>query len=271
MRRVFVVSLMTATLLAFPAAARADGGGAFISLDHTYYVVGDSVVATAFATVPKSRSSTLARGPFYAYVLDDRSWIRSGQPVPGSAIRVATFMPDHQGMFFQFEARFTMPVLSPGWYHVAFCNDPCTIDGFREPLRGQFSVVATAREGQLLIETSRLHGRLSAAQREISKTERRLHATEQDLASSQRQASRWGDDVLTLGRQLAAVQEDAAAAQARSRTEHQAALIVGAELVIGALALVILRRTRRSRRAKPRGGSDSAPSAAQREMALSQR
>jgi hypothetical protein len=91
------------------------------------------------------------------------------------------------------------------------CNDPCTIDGFREPLRGQFAVVETAREAQLLIQNGRLHGQLSAARRNVSKVEDRLEESDRDLATAMRAASRSGDEILALRAQVITAQEDAAA------------------------------------------------------------
>ncbi len=271
MRRIAVVSILIAAFVAIPAAARADGGGAFISLDETYYVVGDSVVANAYATIPKSRWPMVSQGPFYAYVLDSASWIRSAQPLPGSAIRVATFTPNHQGQYFQFLARFTMPTLTPGWYHVAFCNDPCTIDGFREPLRGQFAVVATAREGQLLAENGRLHGQLSWARRQLSRAQKRFKSSEQDVERLRDQTSAANDLVLTLRHDVWAAQQDAAAVRETSRTERRAALILGAEVLIGTCILVIVRRSRRRRPPKPGARLGEEAPGARRAVALTSR
>ncbi len=202
-------------------------------------------IVTANAAIPKSRRPMLERGPFYAYVLDGDAWIRAGRPLPSSAVQVGSFTVQHDHGWFTFESRFTMPSLSQGWHHLGFCNDPCTIDGFREPLRGMFSVVATHREGALLAENNRLHYRLAGARHDLSKMERQRNDARRDLADADREAGRSADRIVVLGTQLAAAQEDAAAAHERSDTEHRAALILTVEFAIGLVALLVVTRRRR--------------------------
>jgi hypothetical protein len=254
--RALVASLMTTVLLAIPSSAHADGG-AYISLNKTYYVAGDTAVATGYVAIPKSKRSLIGHGPFYAYAMDNRTWLRTGQPIPAAATRLGTFTVHPEQGWFEFEARFTVPSLSFGWHHLALCNDPCTIDRFREPLRGQFAVVETAREAQLLIQNGRLHGQLSAARRNVSKVEDRLEESDRDLATAMRAASRSGDEILALRAQVITAQEDAAAVHARVATEHRAATIVAVELMLGALALLVVRRMRATGRLRPNSASSS--------------
>ena len=246
--RALIVILMVAALVAVPSAASADGGGAYIYLDETYYVAGDTAVVTANAAIPKSRRPMLERGPFYAYVLDGDAWIRAGRPLPPSATRVGTFTVQHDHGWFTFQSRFTMPSLSQGWHHLGFCNDPCTIDGFRESLRGMFSVVATHREGALLAENNRLQYRLAGARHDLSKMERQRDAARRDLADAARMAGQSADRIVELTAQLAAAQQEVAAAGERSDTEHRAALILAVEFAVGLLALLVVSRRRRQTR-----------------------
>lgn len=239
---VFAVIVGLATM---PSAASADGG-AYISLDETYYAVGSTAVGTTYVAIPKSQRSLLDRGPFYAYVMDDRSSIRAGAPLPSSAVRVGEFTVHPEEGVFEFDTRFTVdPSLSPGWHNLGFCNDPCTIAGFREPLTGVFSVVETQREADLLIENGKLQSRLAGAHRDLSKAERQLDAARQDLADADREAARSTDQIFLLQDELTAAQADAADAHERSDTEHRAALIVAIELLVGALVMLVLIRKRR--------------------------
>ena len=254
--RAIAVLMVTAVIVAIPSAALADGG-AYVSLDQTYYVPGDTAVATTYVTIPKSKRGLLTRGPFYAYVLDNRDWVNTGQPIPSGAVRVGTFTAHQEDGSFEFQASFTVPPLSAGWHHLALCNDPCTIDGFREPLRGQFSVVETEREAELLIENGRLHGQLSAAHRDLSKTQRQLDAAQLDVSAAQRDASESGDQVLALRSELTSAQAETDAVRSRTDTEHRAALIVASEVLIGVLCVVGLRRTRRFRRSAASASSPS--------------
>jgi hypothetical protein len=190
----------------------------------------------------------LERGPFYAYVLDNGVWIRAGRPLPSSAARVGTFTVQQDHGWFTFESRFTMPSLSQGWHHLGFCNDPCTIDGFREPLRGMFSVVATHREGALLAENNTLEYRLAGVRHDLSKMERQRDAARRDLADAGRMAGQSADRIVELTTQLTAAQQDVASAHERSDTEHRAALILAVEFAIGLLALLVVSRRRRQTR-----------------------
>jgi hypothetical protein len=255
--RALAALVMAAIVVGIPSAARADGG-AYISLDETYYVVGDTAVATIYVAIPKSKRSLLSQGPFYAYVLNNRDWLVRGQPTPSGATRVGTFASRAEDGSIEFQAAFTVPALSQGWHHLSFCNEPCTIDGFREPLRGQFSIVQTEREAELLIENGRLHGQLNAVHRDLSKAQKQLEAIGSDLAAARREASSSSDQATELRSELTTTQAEAAAALDRTETEHRAALIVASELFIGVLCVVGLRRWHRVKRSA--ASSASSPS-----------
>jgi hypothetical protein len=249
--RAFVVGAIVAAIVGLPSAAGADGG-AYFSLDETYYVAGDTAVATTYVAIPKSRAPLLDRGPFYAYVLDQRSSLRAGSSIPLDAARVGVFTVVHEdGSSYELETRFTMPSLAPGWHSLQFCNDPCTITGFREPLEGSFYVVETAREAALLIENGKLRGQLSGAHRETAKAERALSSVRQDLADAESEATTSADQLSLLESQLATAKADAARAQSASDTQRRAALIVGIELALGGIALILLTRRRRAGSSTP--------------------
>jgi hypothetical protein len=197
--RAFVIVAVVFGIVGVSSPASADGG-AYFSLDETYYVAGDQAVATTYVAIPKNKTSWLARGPFYAYVLDDGSSLHAGSPVPTTAARVATFTVKHENGSYEFEARFTVPALTPGWHTLNLCNDPCTITGFRESLTGSFYVVQTQREAALMIENGKLRGQLAGARRDVSKAERALSAVRQELATA---TARSTDRVAALEAQLA--------------------------------------------------------------------
>jgi hypothetical protein len=186
--RTLAVVVTVAALIGVSSPAWADGG-AYINLDQTYYLAGDSAVATTYVAIPKSKTGWLDRGPFYAYVLDDGSSLRAGAPIPAGALRVGTFTVKHDSGSYELETRFTMPVLSPGWHTLNVCNDPCTITGFQEPLTGSFFVVQTEREAALLIENGKLRGQLAGERRDLSKAEKALAASRKGLADQTRQAA----------------------------------------------------------------------------------
>ena len=67
-----------------------------------------------------------------------------------------------------------MPDVTGDVYTVAMCNDPCTIQGFKEPIVGYISIVQTAREGVLLTQNQRLSNRIYALRRAGKKQEKAM-------------------------------------------------------------------------------------------------
>jgi len=249
--RALMVFAVVAALVGMPSVAQADGG-AYISLDKTYYVVGSTAVAKAYVSIPKSRESLLSRGPFYAWVLDDGSSLRDGA-IPSSTVRVGVFTVHREDSAFEFETRFTVTSVSLGWHTLAFCNDPCTIDGFREPLTGSLFVVQTQREAELLIENGRLQGQLSGTKQQLTKAQRQLGTARQDLADADQKAARSLGQIWQLENGLAAAADEAAHLRERSNTEHRAALVLAAELALSIAALGVV-KTKRRKRSLPREG-----------------
>ena len=246
--RLFVIAAFAAAVTAVPSIANADGG-AYLNLDTTYYIAGDTAVATTYVSIPKSKADLLDRGPFYAFVVPDGVALREGTPIPQDAVRVGTFSVTHENGAYEFETRFTMPSLQPGWNALRLCNDPCTIAGFREPLYGSFYVVETQREATLLKENGTLRGQLAGARRDATKAERVLDGTKDDLRTAERDASGAYAEIEALRDQLATAEADAASARTRSLNDRRIALAV-ADLI--ALAVVVLLVRARKPRSKPR-------------------
>ncbi|HEX9121918.1 MAG TPA: hypothetical protein VF984_00935 [Actinomycetota bacterium] len=170
--RVLTMILVVGTVSALPGAAAANGG-AYISLNRTHYLPGQTAVATTYVSVPERERALFDRGPFYAYVLMPNTSERGKELIGEDSIRVGTFtVRREKGSTFELRASFPVPDLPGAFYTVALCNDPCTISGFREPLTGSLSIVHTEREGVLLTQRSRLQGRIFALRRQLRKAER---------------------------------------------------------------------------------------------------
>lgn len=201
--RWIVMVAVVAAVLAIPTGAAANGG-AYIEFDRTHYLPGETAVGRAYVFLPREKQGLLERGPFYAFVLPNGISIREGRPIPGGAIRVGTFSVEpEKSKLFELSVSFTVPELSGDFYSVAVCNDPCTVLGFREPLSGLISVVATAREGQLLTEQSRLRARIYGLRRDVRKAGRKGEEVQAGLDASEQERSRLAGEVNRLDVELA--------------------------------------------------------------------
>ena len=181
MRRAMTAAVLVAVLVWLPAEAAANGG-AYLELDHTYYVHGASGEAEYYAEIPRRHQDLLERGPFYGYLLPLRDRLVEGRPLPSSAVRVGTFtVEEGKGDVFEFTLVFDTPTLSTGDYQVRLCNDPCTVTGFDEPVTGYATIAATATEVQLMRRTTELRA-------EVFHAERQLERAQHELARSQEAA-----------------------------------------------------------------------------------
>src|SRR5437867_2579905 len=154
--RWLAIAAVVRAVLSMSNAAFADGGS-YIELDRTHYLAGETAVGRAYVSVPEKKQDLFERGPFYGFVVPKGVAIREGRPIPDGVIRVGTFtIEPERGKSFELRVSFVVPDLPGDFYSIAFCNDPCTISGFREPLTGVISVVETVREGQLLTVQSGL-------------------------------------------------------------------------------------------------------------------
>jgi hypothetical protein len=239
----FVVAVVALATVAIPTVARADGG-AYFSLNETYYVAGDPAVATTYVAIPKSKRSELDRGPFYAYLADDGTWIRPERSLPASAVRVGTFDVHEEHGSFEFETRFIVPAISSGWHTLQLCNAPCTITGFRESLTGSFYVVQTRREADLMIENGKLRGQLAGTRRDEAKAERALDEARQEASTQAHVASAAQQEVGALRQQLAAAHGDADAVRVRAADERRLAIALIVVVLVGSIVLLRARKQR---------------------------
>jgi hypothetical protein len=243
--RWLTVMTMLAPLLAMPGAASADGGS-YIDLDRTHYLPGETAVGLAYVSVPESKQDLFERGPFYAFVVPKGGTIREDRPIPDGAIRVGTFSIEREkGKSFELRVSFTVPELTGAFYSIAFCNDPCTISGFREPLTGVISIVQTSREGQLLTERSRLDSRIFGLRRQLRKAERAGEELQAQLDASEAEGQRLSTELSRLDDELAAL---TGSPETRSLIDGWA--LVGLVILLAFLLLASALAIRRRRSAK---------------------
>jgi hypothetical protein len=240
-RRFLVTALAVSLLLVTPTSARANGGS-YLEFDQTHYVPGDAGVATTYVSVPRRKVSLLDRGPFYLFAVPE-GMLREGRPIPAGAIRLGTFTVQKEKDSYELRAEFTAPQLASDSYFMGLCNDPCTLAGFREPLTGSISIVATRREGELLTQNDTLRGKLFGARRETRRAERRLESAqgelETQLAFGASERARMSTKIDRLETQLAVARADHS-----SRTPFEP-WVVAAILLLAIVAAVLAFRRRR--------------------------
>lgn len=171
-RRWIGAAVLVGATFAGAPVAWADGG-AYLDLDRTNYLPGQTARVEGYVSIPRAKQDLIERGPFYVFVVPPRTAVIEGRPIPAEAVRAGTVSIERdRGRTFELRGSFVVPELAGRSYGLSVCNDPCTISGFREPLTGAISIVATAREGELLTEVSRLNGRNWSLRRQVRKAER---------------------------------------------------------------------------------------------------
>ena len=249
---VVVTALMAIGLT--PSVASANGG-AYIEFKGTHHLPGEQVTGEVYVSIPQNRLDLLDRGPFYAYLLSGNDFIEEGRPIPADAIRVGTFVVEKAATEAELTISFTVPDVVGDYYQVRFCNDPCTLTGFGEPISGSISIVATAREAKLLTSNGRLHSQLYDLKRDLRKTEKSAEeqaaVTSGELAESEASGQALTSRVNTLENDLAAAQAAAEEAAGRPLIHPWAAAAIAVALVAAAWALAWRRR--------PSSGTDREP------------
>jgi hypothetical protein len=227
--------------LAGPTAASADGG-AYIALERTHYLPGQTARAEGYVSVPATKEDLLDRGPFYLYVVPKRSSVVEGRPIPDGAVRVATIsIEEERGTSFELHAAFVVPELAGDFYGLGVCNDPCTISGFREPLTGEISIVATAREGELLTELYRQQNRAWMLRRQVRKAERGTDEIQAQLLDAEVARSALAIEVRKL---MAIEAKPTPTSDRRPLIPAWGAVILALGLLVVAVAIVMRSRRR---------------------------
>lgn len=243
MRAVRGLAMAAAVVAALiPATSAGADGGAYVDLQRTHYLPGQTAVGETYISVPRNEQDRLDRGPFYAYVVPKGSSVIEGKPIPGSVIRVGTFSIErYRATSFELHVSFTVPDVPGDEYSIALCNDPCTISGFKEPISGFLSVVHTAREGALLTEQSRLEGQIYGLRRDLRKAEREEADVQTSLDAAEAARSQLTGDIVELRSALAASTRPTRPGS-RPFIETWAAVVLGIALLMLAAAIVIRRR-----------------------------
>jgi hypothetical protein len=243
-RGLAMAAVVAAVLI--PATWAGADGGAYVDLQRTHYVPGQTAVGETYISVPQTDQDQLDRGPFYAYVVPKGSAVTEGKPIPDGVIRVGTFSIERsKGTSFELRVSFTVPDVPGDEYSIALCNDPCTISGFKEPISGFLSVVHTAREGQLLTEQSRLEGQIYGLRRDLRKAEGEKTDLQSRLNAAEIERSRLSGDIVELRSELAAATARPTAPDAASSRPivETWAVLLGIALFMFSAAIVIRRRT----------------------------
>lgn len=238
--RIVVVSMILAGAPAMAEPAAADGG-AYIDLDRTHYLPGQTAVATTYVSIPTGKQHLLGQGPFYAFLVTGREWPAEGRPIPSDAIRIGTFRVEAQkATSFELRALLSIPDVPGDYYSIAVCNDPCTIDGFREPLTGIVSIVQTRREADLLNERQRLSVKVYGLHRQLRKRGRELDALQAEFDARERDRAYLAEQVNRLNHELSRP----APPGGRPMIETWAAGALAVVLFVWIVAIVVRRRPR---------------------------
>ena len=247
-RRWIGAAVLVGAMFAGAPVARADGG-AYLDLDRTHYLPGQTARVEGYVSIPRAKQDLIERGPFYVFVVPPRTAVTEGRPIPADVVRAGTVsIEQERGRTFELHGSFVVPELAGRSYGLSVCNNPCTISGFREPLTGTISIVATAREGELLTEVSRLNGRNWSLRRQVRKAERANRELRTQLAIAVAEQTQMATAIRDL--------ESAAARAPRPPTDRPllppwSPVFLGVALLGLALALVV----RHKRRSEP-GGPD---------------
>lgn len=240
-RRWIGAAVLVGATFAGAQVAWADGG-AYLDLDRTHYLPGQTARVEGYVSIPRAKQDLVERGPFYVFVVPPRTAVIEGRPIPAEAVRAGTVsIEQERGRTFELRGSFVVPQLAGRSYGLSVCNDPCTISGFREPITGTISIVATAREGELLTEVSRLNGRNWSLRRQVRKGERanleiRALLTDAEIARSA---------LASRVRELESVgQQVPPAATPRPLPPAWSAVVLGVGLLGLALALAVRGRRR---------------------------
>ena len=233
-------AMLVGATLAGPSVAWADGG-AYLDLDRTHYLPGQIAHAEGYVFVPRAKQHLFQRGPFYLYVTQERTPLIEGRPIPERAVRVGTVSIDRErGKTFELSASFIVPWLDGESYALGVCNEPCTISGFREPLTGTISIVATAREGELLNQVDLLNRQAWNLRRQVRKAERGHEELRAQFGAAEVARSELAIQV----RELEAAAARATQSGRRPLVSTWVALTLAGGLVTLALSLAVRRRRR---------------------------
>ncbi|MEX2274871.1 MAG: hypothetical protein WEA10_04810 [Actinomycetota bacterium] len=178
------VMFVFGAVLALPGSAEAGGSPFGPGRDH--YAVGDRVSIEGGICETGQLNGTLKDGPYFLSLVPGASE-RSGMPSP-SAIQVAEIqIAGTGGCDLRAHAEFVVPDVPPGYWSLAYCNDPCTVNGLGDVVTWGFWIGSTRLESALLSRVDRLErtvGTLSERARDLRESKRALEVTTARLADA---------------------------------------------------------------------------------------
>lgn len=169
-RRALLPLLVVAIVSPWAVPARA--GGSWLETDRRAYVPADIATLHGRFDMSGSLDGKLVDGPYVAYLLHEGRWIQRGR-VPGGAmlgeIRITRSDSSYPT---RAVVTFEVPQVPTGWYHVGYCNEPCTVDGIGDLIgSGRFVVAPTRAEGRAMVRIDRLEARVDVVrQRVVART-----------------------------------------------------------------------------------------------------
>jgi hypothetical protein len=204
-RRSLTLAVVAMAIALIPTG-HASAGGSWLYPDRNVYEPGDvSRVHGSFGT--GSLEGTLADGPYVAYLLPENAWIEDTR-VPEAAIRLGELRIVRDESYSKSASvTFTVPDVPTGWYSVAYCNEPCTVDGIGDLIGSQGFVIApTRREGRYILEVDRLEARVDSVRQQVvartraerKELERALRARAAELAGAQARVAELQVDLARL-------------------------------------------------------------------------
>ncbi len=240
-RTLAIASVLAGVCVVSAAApAMADGGGAYLNFDRTHYLPGQTAVGRTSVAIPLGKRSVLAEGPFYAYLVTGTRWPTAGRALPGDVLRIGTFAFHHRtGARFELVARLTIPDIRGDFYSVSLCNDPCTVNGFSQPVIGYLSIVQTEREATLLNEIQHRRARIGDLRHQLRTNKKELSRMSSRLTAVEHDDQRMNAQVSRLTNALAA-------ARTRRPLLDAPAIAAAALLLVLAIAVTLAGRRRRS-------------------------
>jgi hypothetical protein len=184
---------VVAIAIALIPTGQASAGGSWLYPDRDVYEPGD-VARVHGSFGAGSLEGTLGDGPYVANLLPQNAWIEQTR-VPEAAIRLGELrIVRDESYGWRASVTFTVPEVPTGWYHVGYCNDPCTVNGIGDLIGSQGFVIApTRREGQYIVELHRLEARVDSVRQQVvartraerKRLERALEARTAELADAQ--------------------------------------------------------------------------------------
>jgi hypothetical protein len=233
-------AILVGATLGAPSAAWADGG-AYLDLDRTHYLPGQTARAETYVSIPRAKQGLVERGPFFVFVVPKSAVVTERRPISADAVRVGTASIEREDRrTFRLRASFVVPDLPGAFYRLAVCNDPCTISGFREPLTGEISIVQTFREGELLTDLYRQQNQTWMARRQVRKAERANLELRSELLDAEVARS----ELAIRVRELEAAAASAIPSARRPLISPSATLVLAGAPFAVAIALVVRRRRR---------------------------